>query len=67
LAGDGAAAASESLDRVVKESKKGVKALDKKWRTMEPRHKVAVVGGLLAVLAAAAAAPAVAKRVRARR
>lgn len=67
LAGEGATAASESLDRVVKESKKGVKALDKRWRTMEPRHKVAVVGGLLAVLAAAAAAPAIAKRVRARR
>lgn len=67
LAEDGATAASSALEGVVKESKKSIKALDKRWQKMEPRHKVAVVGGLLAVLAAAAAAPAVARRVRAAR
>ena len=64
LADDGAAAARGSLDTMVKESKKGVKQLDKKWKKMEPKQKLAVAGAILAALAAAAATPAVVRKIR---
>jgi len=67
LADDGAAAARGSLDTMVKESKKGVKQLDKKWKKMEPKQKLAVAGAILAALAAAAATPAVVRKIRKRR
>ena len=67
LSDEGAAAARRSLDAVVKETRKGVKQLDKKWQKMSTQQKVAVVGGLLAVLAAAAATPTVVKKIRSKR
>jgi hypothetical protein len=67
MADDGATAARESLDSVVKGSKKGVKQLDKKWKKMEPKQKLAVAGAILAALAAAAATPAVVRKIRKRR
>ena len=67
LSEESAAAASQALDKVVKNTKKGVKQLDKKWQKMDTKQKVAVVGGLLAVLAAAAATPAIVKKVKARK
>lgn len=67
LSEESAAAASQALDKVVKSTKKGVKQLDKKWQKMDTKQKVAVVGGLLAVLAAAAATPAIVKKVKARK
>jgi hypothetical protein len=67
LSEDSAAAASQALDKVVKSTKKGVKQLDKKWQKMDTKQKVAVVGGLLAVLAAAAATPTIVKKVKARK
>lgn len=56
----------DGLDSVVKKTRKGVRALDRKWRRMDNPQRIAVAGGLLAVLAAAAAAPTVARKIRAR-
>ena len=64
LADDGASAARSSLDAVVKESRKGVKQLDKKWKKMEPKQKIAIAAAVLAALAAAAATPAVVRKIR---
>ena len=60
-ASEGAETANRSLDKVVRESKKGVRTLDRKWKKMDSKQKLVVVGGLLAVLAAAAAAPVLAQ------
>jgi hypothetical protein len=67
LADDGATAARGSLDSMVKETKKGVKQLDKKWKKMEPKQKLAIAGAVLAALAAAAATPTVVRKIRKRR
>jgi ABC-type transporter MlaC component len=67
LSEEGAVAAREALDTVVKETRAGVKKLDKKWKKMTPKQKVAVVGGLLAVLAAAAGTAAAVKKARKKR
>jgi hypothetical protein len=66
-ASDGAETASKSLDKVLKDSRKGVKTLDRKWKKMDSKQKVLVAGGLLAALAALVAAPTVVKKVRARK
>lgn len=67
LSEEGAEAARRTLDTVVKETRAGVKKLDKKWKKMTPKQKVAVVGGLLAVLAAAAGTAAAVKKARKRK
>jgi hypothetical protein len=64
LSEEGADAARRALDTVVKETRSGVKKLDKKWKKMTPKQKVAVVGGLLAVLAAAAGTAVAVKKSR---
>ncbi|MGE0639404.1 MAG: hypothetical protein AB7G12_07255 [Thermoanaerobaculia bacterium] len=56
----------DGLDSVVKKTRKGVRALDRRWRRMNNPQRVALAGSLLAVLAAAAAAPTVARRIRER-
>ena len=56
----------DGLDSVVKKTRKGVRALDRRWRRMDNPQRVALAGSLLAVLAAAAAAPTVVRRIRTR-
>lgn len=63
-AADGADSVGEGVDTLVKNTRKGIKSLDKRWQKMDKKQKVAVAGGLLAVLAAAVAAPSVARKVR---
>jgi type II secretory pathway component PulM len=63
---DGAESVSDGVDTLVKKTRKGVKSLDKRWQKMDRKQKVLVAGGLLAVLAAAAAAPAVVRKARAK-
>jgi hypothetical protein len=63
---DGADAARASLAQAVKKSKRGIRNLDRKWQKMSTGQKAAVIGGLLAVLAAAAATPKVIKKVKGR-
>ncbi len=65
-ADDGAILASRGLDRAVVKSRGGIKKLEKRWRKMDTNQKAGVIGGLLAALAAAAAAPSVIRRVRGR-
>ena len=62
---DGADAARAGFALAVKKSKRGVRSLDRRWKKMSTGQKAAVVGGLLAVLAAAAA-PAVIKKAKKR-
>lgn len=66
-AADGAEAVGDGVDSLVKNTRKGIRNLDKRWQKMDRKQKVAVAGGLLAVLAAAVAAPAVVRKVRASR
>jgi hypothetical protein len=63
---DGLEAAGAGVDALVKKSRRGVRALDRRWKRMDGRQKIAVAGGLLAVLAAAAAAPTVVRKLRER-
>lgn len=63
LSDDGAKAARRTLDSAVKETRKAAKQLDKKWKKMDTRQKTLLVGGILAALAAAVAAPAVVRKV----
>lgn len=63
---DGAAAVEDGVDSMVKKTRKGIRSLDRRWRKMDGKQKIALAGGLLAVLAAAAAAPAVVKKLRKR-
>jgi hypothetical protein len=63
-AADGADSVGEGVDTLVKNTRKGIKNLDKRWQKMDKKQKVAVAGGLLAVLAAAVAAPSVVRKVR---
>ncbi len=63
---DGADAIGDGVDSLVKKSKKGVRALNKRWQKLDRKQKVAIAGGLLAMLAAAAATPAVVRRVQSR-
>lgn len=65
-ADDGAALASRGLDQAIRSSRKGVRRLEKKWQRMDTRQKAGVVGGLLAALAAAAAAPTLIRKARGR-
>jgi hypothetical protein len=65
-ADDGAAIASRGLDQAIRSSRKGVRRLEKKWQRMDTRQKAGVVGGLLAALAAAAAAPTLIRKARGR-
>ena len=64
---DGAESIGDGVDSLVKSTRKGIKDLDKRWQKMDKKQKVAVAGGLLTVLAAAVAAPAVVRKVRASR
>ena len=64
MTGDGAKAARRALDGAVKETRKAAKQLDKKWQKMDTRQKALVVGGVLAAVAAAVAAPSIARKVR---
>jgi hypothetical protein len=59
-------AVGDGVDTLVKKTRRGVRALDRRWNRMDGRQKLAVAGGLLAVLAAAAAAPTVVRRLRER-
>ncbi|MEO8275220.1 MAG: hypothetical protein ABI639_03320 [Thermoanaerobaculia bacterium] len=61
---DGIETINDGVDSMVKKTRKGIKSLDKRWQKMDRKQKVAVAGGLLAVLAAAAAAPAIARRIK---
>ena len=65
-ADDGAILASRGLDRAVVKSRGGIRKLEKRWKKMDTNQKAGVIGGLLAALAAAAAAPAVIRKVRGR-
>jgi len=61
---DGAETVAEGVDSLVEKTRKGVRDLDKRWQKMDRKQKVAVVGGLLAVLAAAAAAPKLVRKAK---
>ena len=61
---DGSETVTEGVDSLVKQTRKGVRNLDKRWQKMDRKQKVAVVGGLLAVLAAAAAAPTLVRKAK---
>ena len=63
---DGLEAAGDGLDLALKKSRKGMRDLEKRWRKMDTRQKATVVGGILAVLAAAAATPALVRKARER-
>ena len=63
---NGIEAAGDGLDLAIRKSRKGVHALEKKWKKMDTKQKVGVIGGLVAVLAAAAATPTLVRKVRAR-
>lgn len=63
-AADGAESVGEGVDAMVKNTRKGIKSLDKRWQKMDKKQKIAVAGGLLAVLAAVVAAPSVVRKVR---
>jgi hypothetical protein len=65
-ADEGAAAATRGLDAAIQKSRKGVRQLEKRWKKMDTRQKAGVVGGLLAAIAAAAAAPALIRKARGR-
>ena len=63
---NGAEGLGHHLDGIVQGTRKGVDALDRRWRRMDKPQRIALAGGLLAALAAAAAAPTVVRRIRAR-
>jgi hypothetical protein len=65
-ADEGAAMASRGLDQALAKSRRGVRQLEKRWRKMDTKQKATVVGGVLAALAAAAATPAIVRKVRGR-
>jgi hypothetical protein len=65
-ADDGAESARKALDLAMRQSRKGVRQLEKRWKKMETKEKAVVVGGLAAALAAAAAAPTLIRKVRGR-
>lgn len=62
---DGSESVGKGVHAMVKKTRKGIKDLDKRWKKLDGKQKIAIAGGLLAVLAAAAAAPAVVRRIRA--
>lgn len=66
VAEDGLEAAGAGVDALVKKTRRGVRALDRRWKRMDGRQKIAVAGGLLAVLAAAAATPTIVRKLRER-
>lgn len=61
---DGAESVSDGVDSLVKQTRKGVRNLDKRWQKLDRKQKVAIAGGLLAVLAAAAAAPTIVRKTK---
>jgi hypothetical protein len=61
---DGVATLQAEAGSMVKKAKKGIRSLDKRWQKMSRRQKVAVAGGLLAALAAAAATPALVRKAK---
>lgn len=61
---EGAETVTDGVDSLVQQTRKGVRNLDKRWQKMDRKQKVAVVGGLLAVLAAAAAAPRLVRKAK---
>ncbi len=63
-ADEGAEAIESGVATLVKQSQQGIKKLDRKWQKLDRRQKLAVAGGLIAALAAAAAAPAIARKAR---
>ena len=64
---DGAETVGNGVNSMVKKTRKGIKDLDKRWKKLDGKQKIAIAGGLLAVLAAAAVAPAVVRKLRASR
>ncbi len=63
---DGADTVGKGLGSMVKKTRKGVKELDKRWKKLDGKQKIAIAGGLLAVLAAAVVTPTVVRKLRAR-
>jgi len=66
VAEDGLEAAGAGVDALVRKTRRGVRALDRRWKRMDGRQKIAVAGGLLTVLAAAAATPTIVRKLRER-
>ena len=64
---DGAETVGNGVNSMVKKTRKGIKDLDKRWKKLDGKQKIAIAGGLLAVLAAAAVTPAVVRKLRASR
>jgi hypothetical protein len=64
---DGAETVGKGVNSMVKKTRKGIKDLDKRWKKLDGKQKIAIAGGLLAVLAAAAVAPTVVRKLRASR
>jgi ElaB/YqjD/DUF883 family membrane-anchored ribosome-binding protein len=64
---DGLETLQAEAGTLVKKARKGVRSLDKRWQKMSRGQKVAVAGGLLAVLAAAAATPTLVRKAKASR
>lgn len=61
---NGIEAVGDGVDSLVRKTRRGVRSLDRRWNRMDNRQKLAVAGGLLAVLAAAAATPTVVRKLR---
>ena len=66
-AGEGRETVEAGVGSMVKKTRKGIRDLDKRWKKLDGKQKIAIAGGLLAVLAAAAVAPTVVKKIRKRR
>jgi hypothetical protein len=64
MTGDGAKAARKALDGAMKETRNAAKQLDKRWQKLDSRQKGLVVGGLLAAVAAALAAPSIMRKMK---
>lgn len=64
VAGEGAVTARRSLDAAVRETRRGMRRLDRKWQKMDATQKAAVVSAALAALAAAAATPVLIRKAR---
>ncbi len=63
---DGTETVAKGVSAMVKKTRKGGKALDSRRKQLDGKQKIAIAGGLLAVLAAAAVTPTVVRKLRAR-
>jgi hypothetical protein len=63
---EGADAGGNGARKLVKQTRKGIQDLDRRWNKLDGKQKLAIAGGLLAVLAAAAATPTVVRKIRER-